>query len=815
MQEGEDLSDPPTPAPADSPGRLGGVLVAVGVLAIPLAIGLVAFSVFERLHSEEHAYRQARLLLGNVESAASAQHALAEHAEVMGAVTEDVSWRLTDLRLEGEDILAQVHTLGIHVTVDDLEQAWSDYQNTVFVRVPGGFDPRTVVTRPTDMDHAADSGGGAYRDPAPQSAGSPPAADDEMWSQQLSDRLVELREAVIAADEHVAMHAHEASGRLSMLSIAALVGEALIVALLLRRFHRARRAAAVTKAERAALADSEARFRSLVHKATDIVTVVDVDGAVTYESSAVEQVLGYSSRDRAGSNAFEYVHPGDRERAQRLFAETVRSPDGYRRAELRLRHADGSWRWMDVQLTNLLTHASVGGVVLNQRDVTERKVLEEELRRQALHDPLTGLPNRVLFRDRIVRELRRRRRDDGGLAVLFVDLDNFKGVNDQLGHDAGDLLLASVARRLTESLRPGDTAARLGGDEFGFLLEHVRSTADAEAAAERILACLKAPFVVGGREVFVGASIGVALSEGAGGVESLLRNADFAMYMAKSRGRRRYEVFDTDLHDRQAERFALEVELRRAVERDEFMVQYQPIADLATGEVLGTEILLRWTHPSRGLLLPGHFIPVAEDVGLIVPMGSWVLAEACRQASAWREALAVAQDLSMSVNVSAKQLAQQALVTEVEEALASSGLPPGALTLEITESAAMQDVDGVIARLNQLRDLGVQIALDDFGVGFSSLSYLRRLPIDVLKIDRSFVDRLDEETESEALIAAVVTLGRTLGLKTVAEGVEREAQLTRLRQMGCDMGQGTFFAPPMDADAVGGFLSASSAVALA
>jgi diguanylate cyclase (GGDEF)-like protein len=448
---------------------------------------------------------------------------------------------------------------------------------------------------------------------------------------------------------------------------------------------------------------------------------------------------------------------------------------------------------------------TVKGLVLNTRDISDRKALEEELAHQAFHDSLTGLTNRAVFRDRVDHALARGSRQGQRLAVLLLDLDGFKMINDSLGHDAGDELLVAVGRRLQACGRSSDTVARLGGDEFAILLEDEVDDARARTVATRLLQQLAAPFEVRGREVFVRASVGIALSaEGvAAQTDELIRNADTAMYAAKAGGRGRYEVFQPVMHERALEQFEVQADLQRALVRNEFTVHYQPIVDIATGRIQAMETLIRWRHPTRGLLPPYDFIRVAEETGLIVPIGRWVLTEACRQTVAWRERYPEAENLRVSVNLSTRQLLEPDLVDSVRHALQQTGLHPSALILELTEGSLMQNVTETAVKLQGLKAIGVGLAIDDFGTGSSSLGYLRTFPIDLLKIDKSFVDEVTAVgSEGPALVRAIIELAQTLHLETVAEGIELTEQLDELRSAGCRSGQGFLFARPLEADAM-------------
>jgi diguanylate cyclase (GGDEF)-like protein/PAS domain S-box-containing protein len=555
---------------------------------------------------------------------------------------------------------------------------------------------------------------------------------------------------------------------------------------------------------------SEARFRSLVQNSSDVVTVVDATGVIRYVSPAITGVMGHRPEDLIGRLGLGFIHPDDLDIARREMIGILQHPGDRRTIELRARHTDGSWRWMDVVATNLLDDPNVAGIVCNYRDITDSKAFREQLSYQAFHDPLTHLPNRVMFREGLEIALARAARHKSMVAVLFLDLDRFKVVNDSLGHETGDRLLVAVSRRLRSCLRPGDTFARLGGDEFTILLEDVAGASDAARIAERLIEALQEPFTLDTREVVIGGSIGIAIGPaGQYSAEELLRHADMAMYRAKDRGRSRYEIFDTDLGARARRRLDLEAELRRAVEHEEFQLHYQPLVSLHTGDVTVLEALVRWQHPKRGLILPAEFISLAEETGLIVPIGRWVLVEACRRVRQWQDRLPTGQSLFISVNVSARQFQQLGLVEDVVFALESSGLNPRGLILEITETVLMEDAEAAISTLHTLKSLGVRLALDDFGTGYSSLSYLRRYPIDILKIDRSFVDGLATGSEASSFVHTITRLAQRLRMTTVAEGIERPEQRAEALALGCDLGQGDLFSHPLDAEALEVALSAT------
>jgi diguanylate cyclase (GGDEF)-like protein/PAS domain S-box-containing protein len=618
-----------------------------------------------------------------------------------------------------------------------------------------------------------------------------------------------LRRVLEALDEAGADSSREASAA----AMRANAGTGLVFSLaatffvfLFRAFQRTRKS--LEGAEERALRESERWFRSLVQETTELIVVVDPDSTVRYLTDSVLPALGYAPENILARRLVELAHPDDVAHLEHVIAS---EPLGHA-FECRLWSRAGAWVFME------WAHGArpdAPGCILTGRDVTERKTLEQELRHQAFHDSLTDLANRALFENRLAHALEGLRRREGGLAVVFIDLDDFKTVNDSLGHTAGDELLRAVGERLRYNLRGADTAARLGGDEFGVLLDGAATADAATEASRRLIAALEPPFTIDGRHLNVSASLGIALAtSGRETMQELMRNADLAMYEAKRRGGAQARVFEKSMHEIVLGRLELGAELQRAVDEEQFELHFQPVVRLDTAAVIGAEALVRWRHPDRGLLGPDQFLPLAEQTGLIVPIGRLVLADACRTLADWQEAYPRRQPLTLSVNVSMRQLHDAQVVEDVRRALGDAEVAPEQLVLEITESFLADETEAALVWIQRLRGLGVRLAVDDFGTGYSALSYLQRFPIDMLKIDRSFVEHARPTSPSLNLVRSIVQLGRSLHLDLVAEGIEEAEQAEALLAMGVTSGQGYYYARPLEPEHFASLLASDARLRL-
>ncbi len=586
--------------------------------------------------------------------------------------------------------------------------------------------------------------------------------------------------------------------------LAAAILAATTILILFLRLQRQEHAGQLQETERNALRESEERFRALTEQSTDIILIADPAGQIQYASPSVHTVLAVPGDSLVGRSMVDLVHPDDFVKTMSTGSRSVaygQNPI----VEFRLRHADGRWLHFESVVRNLIQHKNIGGIVYNARDITERKQTQEELLFNATHDVLTGLPNRALFLGRLQSVVdRMKRHPHQAAAVLFIDIDDFKVVNDCYGHATGDVLVKAVSNRLRACMRSDGTIARMGGDEFTVLVEDVADPSDAIRVAERIQSSFARPFLLEGHEVFKSISIGIALTSPELSAEAVLQNADIAMYRAKSQGKACSELFDRTMHEQVLSRLLLEAKLRYALENEELALHYQPIVAVDTGAVEGFEALLRWQPSGSNSIPPNTFVPLAEQCGLIVPISVWVLKKACLEAASWHQRYPADPPLYVSINISSKHFSHAGFIGHVKDALNESAVDPRCITIEFTESLAMNDVAATGQTMSQLRTLGVKLSIDDFGTGYSSLSYLRRFPVDTLKIDQSFVATMD--AENYAIVKTIIGLARNLDLKVVAEGVETAEQHRLLALAGCGSAQGHLFAEPMPAKSVGVFI---------
>ena len=593
--------------------------------------------------------------------------------------------------------------------------------------------------------------------------------------------------------------------RNELLAAALLAATAILILFL--RLKRQEHLGQLQETERNSLRESEERFRALTEQSTDIILIADPSGQIKYASPSVHAVLALQGDSLSGMNMMDLVHPDDFARTMSRGPRSV-SCSQNPIVEVRLRHADGRWLYFECVVRNLIQHKNIGGVVYNARDITERKHAQEQLLFNATHDALTGLPDRALFLGRlqsVVDRMKRHPHEAG--AVLFIDIDDFKVVNDCYGHAIGDALIKEVCTRLRACVRSDGAIARMGGDEFAVLVEDVADPSDAIRVAERIQSSFERPFLLEGLEVFKSMSIGIALTSPETSAEAVLQNADIAMYRAKSQGKARSELFDRTMHEQVMSRLLLEAKLRYALQNQELTLHYQPIVAVDTRKVQGFEALLRWQPSGSNSIPPSTFVPVAEQCGLIVPISAWVLRRACLEAVRWRQRYPADPPLYVSINISSKHFAHAGFIGHVKDALEESAVDPQCITIELTESLAMNDVAATFQTMSQLRTLGVKLSIDDFGTGYSSLNYLRRFPVDTLKIDQSFVKTMD--AENYAIVKTIIGLARNLELKVVAEGVETPNQHQLLALAGCGSAQGYLFAEPMPAKSVGVFIESN------
>jgi diguanylate cyclase (GGDEF)-like protein/PAS domain S-box-containing protein len=588
--------------------------------------------------------------------------------------------------------------------------------------------------------------------------------------------------------------------RVSFVVNAALVGLGLVLlALCWVLLLRARRLGdEISEASEQALQKARNWFRSVIEQGADLTMVISEESEITYVSPSSVGILGYEPEEIREMKGV-VIHPEDETEVYTARSRCEEGGEGAIEAvEARIRHRDGTWRWFYTSFTNRLADPEFTGYVLSAHDITDRKLAESELAFSATHDSLTKLPNRTLLADRLEMSLGRSARKHTQVAVLFCDLDHFKLINDTLGHTAGDALLFAVAERLSGAVRPGDTVSRIGGDEFVVVCEGFEGVAHVRTLAERLIGSLERPFHLAGKEIFVAVSIGIRVADiSTDTPDHLLRDADAAMYQAKEAGRNRAVIFDENRARQSGSRLQIESELHRALERNQLRVYYQPIISIREGTITGVEAVVRWAHPERGIVVPAEFIGAAESTGLIIPIGAWVLRQACRQLYAWKAS--GVERLTMSVNLSAKQLRSADMLSTVVDAIERTGVDPADLCLEVTESTLMDDPPEAKRLLDEIKGLGVRLAIDDFGTGYSSLSYLKQFPIDVLKVDRSFVSNVGTDAQDTAIVTSVIQLARALSLDTIAEGVETLEQRSQLDALGCQLAQGYLWSGPVEA----------------
>ncbi|WP_144460790.1 sensor domain-containing protein [Siminovitchia fortis] len=540
---------------------------------------------------------------------------------------------------------------------------------------------------------------------------------------------------------------------------------------------------------------SEERYRLITENSSDLISTLDAGGCFQYISPSHESLLGYSLEDMKSGTIFDLIHEADRNELKEEIEQLWEKKKIASQLEFRLKTSSGKYIYAEAKMNSILNEMGhVRKVMLVTRDITERKKSEQKIYHLAFHDTLTDLPNRRLFMNELQKTIAKAKKSSK-VAAMFIDLDRFKYVNDSWGHDTGDYILMEAAHRIKQSLRSTDFVARLGGDEFTVLLGNVENEADVESLAERIQKGFKEPVHIPGKEIFLSCSIGIAIYPDHGkNADELLKRADTALYAVKERGRSGYALFNADMEEKSLERILLEIELRKAVELEQFYLDYQPKLDFSKGTLIGMEALVRWHHPDLGRIPPNKFIPIAEETGLIIPIGEWVLREACKQNRKWQEM--GFPPVSVSVNVSVRQLEQADMLRQVIEVLNETGLDPKWLELEVTESV-FADLENAAAILEDIRGFGVQISVDDFGTGYSTFSYVKQLPVDTIKIDSSFIRDIHKNVESKAIVNAILTLAETLDINVIAEGVETSEQLELLNSGGCIQGQGYLFSKPV------------------
>jgi diguanylate cyclase (GGDEF)-like protein/PAS domain S-box-containing protein len=745
-----------------------------GFLATAIAV-LAALSCFHRNQVEEA--RFAQVSLNQIAVLAREINNLTLTALQEESLTPNADTEMRQARHELPKALLAAHLHAYHTAA--LEKVWPALDN--YVTSAGR---QWILMQVGDFDDAKQ-------------------ADFQAVSPQFDAMQHQVQIAIEGEDkwaQGVALRA-----RNELLAAAILAAAAILILFL--RLKRQEHLGQLQETERNALRESEERFRALTEQSTDIILIADPSGQIKYSSPSVHTVLAVLGDSLVGTSVMDLVHPDDFPK----IVSTGKRSAAYGQnsiVEFRLRHADGRWLYFECVVRNLIQHKTISGIVYNARDITERKHAQEALLFNATHDVLTGLPNRALFLGRLQSVVdRMKRHPHQAAAVLFIDMDDFKVVNDCYGHATGDVLIREVSDRLRACMRGDATIARMGGDEFTILVEDVTDPSDAIRVAERIQSSFTRPFLLEGFEVFKSTSIGIALTSPETPAETVLQNADIAMYRAKSQGKARSALFDRTMHEQVMSRLLLESELRYALENEELTLHYQPIVAVDTVAVQGFEALLRWQPSGSNSIPPSTFVPVAEQCGLIVPISVWVLKKACLEAASWRQRYPAGPPIYVSINISSKHFSHAGFIGHVKDALKESAVDPQCITIELTESLAMNDVAATFQTMSQLRTLGVKLSIDDFGTGYSSLSYLRRFPVNTLKIDQSFVKTMD--AENYAIVKTIVGLARNLDLKVVAEGVETTNQHQLLVSAGCGSAQGYLFAEPMPAKSVGVFIESN------
>jgi diguanylate cyclase (GGDEF)-like protein/PAS domain S-box-containing protein len=743
----------------------------VGLVSVLVVLAMVAAAVIAQQSSDLH--RRAQVVAEQIRSSSQEMSAL--------------KWRTNTLVLMGTANLS-----GSGAIVSDGTRILTQLsaQATQLGKLEPGADAQRLVRDARQLLLASIIAAGASRDPSSSSPSSLTRIQDQF--EPILDRM--NSDARLAA-QHQQVVAAQALGRSMWLSIGSMLLGVGMLGLLGWRLAIGNRRSALAFKERAMERRSEQRVRALVDDASEVVTVLGRDLRVRWQAASIRSLLGAEPDSHLDADITSLAHPEDQPLLD-TFLRAAATGNGSGRLLVRLRHTDGRWLNVEIVAKDRFSDPAVRGLVLNMRDVSQRVAMENELRHQAFHDALTGLANRALFEDRLRHALAAGVRSRRPLAVLFIDLDDFKTINDSLGHGAGDALLQSVAARIDPLVRPTDTAARLGGDEFAVLLDGVANAHEARTIARRILAALGERFMLEARELRLTASIGIAVSDDSMQADELLRNADTAMYAAKASGKNAVQAFEPTMHRTAVERFELRTELPAGLEREEFYLDYQPIVSLDTGRIVGVEALVRWQHPVRGRVAPDQFIGLAEETGLIVELGQWVLDQACRQAREWQLAAPHVSPIRVSVNVSIRQLRDDDFPDRVADILRRTALAPHLLILEITEGMLADDPEALVRRLRALRELGVQVAIDDFGTGYSALSHLRQFPFDVLKIDKSFIDQLGGDIQNANLVESIINLGESLEVDVIAEGIEQPQQAEQLRAIRATLGQGYLFSTP-------------------